>query len=40
MEIPWFSHEDLINGGTLKLVMGPKPNKELWNDADPSFLYK
>ena len=40
MEIPWFSHTDLINGGTLKLVMGPKPNKELWKNADPMLLYK
>ncbi len=40
MEIPWFSHEDLINGGTLSLVMGPKPNKELWKDADVGFLYE
>lgn len=24
---PWFTHEDLVNGGTLELEMGPKPNK-------------
>ncbi|SDS47859.1 alpha-1,2-mannosidase, putative [Mucilaginibacter mallensis] len=24
---PWFTHEQLINGGTLELEMGPKPNK-------------
>jgi predicted alpha-1,2-mannosidase len=24
---PWFTHEELINGGTLELEMGPKPNK-------------
>lgn len=23
----WFSHQDLMNGGTLELEMGPKPNK-------------
>lgn len=40
MEIPWFSHEDLVAGGTLKLVMGPKPNKELWKDANAGFLYE
>ena len=40
MEIPWFSHEDLLNGGTLSLVMGPKPNKELWKNADAGFLYQ
>jgi predicted alpha-1,2-mannosidase len=39
MESPWFSHEDLMNGGSLHLVMGPKPNKELWKDADSEFLY-
>jgi predicted alpha-1,2-mannosidase len=24
---PWFSHEQLVNGGKLELEMGPKPNK-------------
>jgi predicted alpha-1,2-mannosidase len=24
---PWFTHEQLVNGGTLELEMGPKPNK-------------
>jgi predicted alpha-1,2-mannosidase len=24
---PWFSHADIVNGGTLVLNMGPKPNK-------------
>ncbi|MEJ0081893.1 MAG: GH92 family glycosyl hydrolase [Puia sp.] len=24
---PWFTHEQLMKGGTLELVMGPKPNK-------------
>ena len=24
---PWFTHDDLINGGTLKLEMGPYPEK-------------
>lgn len=27
LNTPWFTHEDLINGGTLELEMGPKPNK-------------
>ena len=40
MDIPWFSHEELVNGGVLKLVMGPKPNKALWKDADVGFLYE
>jgi putative alpha-1,2-mannosidase len=39
MEIPWFSHEELVAGGILKLVMGPKPNKELWKNTDVAFLY-
>ena len=25
---PWFTHEQLVNGGTLELEMGPKPNKK------------
>lgn len=36
----WFSHDDLMNGGTLELVMGKHPNKA-WGAADadlpPSF---
>jgi predicted alpha-1,2-mannosidase len=24
---PWFTHEQLVNGGTLELEMGPRPNK-------------
>jgi predicted alpha-1,2-mannosidase len=35
----WFTHEELANGGTLKLLMGPRPNK-LWGskteDLPPS----
>lgn len=27
LNTPWFSHTDLMNGGELKLVMGPLPNK-------------
>lgn len=36
---PWFSHDDIKNGGTLVLVMGEKANKQwgtLPNDAPPS----
>ncbi len=40
MEIPWFSHKELLEGGKLSLVMGPKPNKELWKNADVGFLYE
>ncbi len=25
---PWFYHDELVNGGSLVLVMGPKPNKK------------
>jgi predicted alpha-1,2-mannosidase len=39
MESPWFSHQDLMNGGTMHLVMGSKPNKELWKHSDSGFLY-
>ena len=28
LNTPWFTHEQLMNGGTLKLEMGPKPNKQ------------
>ncbi len=31
LKTPWFSHEDLMKGGTLELEMGRLPNKELWN---------
>lgn len=27
LNVPWFSHEDLVNGGKLVLEMGPYPNK-------------
>ncbi len=37
---PWFYHSELINGGSLVLKMGPKPNKK-WGsrpqDAPPSL---
>jgi putative alpha-1,2-mannosidase len=29
---PWFSHADLAAGGTLRLVMGPRPNLT-WGSA-------
>ncbi len=28
LERPWFTHEELMRGGELKLVMGPYPNRE------------
>jgi len=27
LDTPWFSHEQLVNGGKLELEMGPLPNK-------------
>ncbi|HEX2975031.1 MAG TPA: glycoside hydrolase domain-containing protein, partial [Bacteroidales bacterium] len=30
---PWFSHDDIKNGGTLELVMGSRPNKS-WGSAE------
>ena len=32
LNTPWFTHDDLINGGTLELVMGSYPNKEWGKD--------
>ncbi|MBR5052281.1 MAG: glycoside hydrolase family 92 protein, partial [Bacteroidaceae bacterium] len=29
---PWFTHEQLMEGGTLEFTMSPKPNKE-WGSA-------
>ncbi|HYG37417.1 MAG TPA: GH92 family glycosyl hydrolase [Cytophagales bacterium] len=41
LEEPWFTHTELMNGGTLEMVMGNRPNKE-WgssiNDAPPSSI--
>ncbi len=38
---PWFTHEDLMNGGTLKLIMGSQANKQ-WGskseDTPPSSI--
>ncbi len=38
---PWFTHNDLLAGGTLELTMGKQPNR-LWGneeeDAPPSAL--
>ncbi|WP_368501863.1 GH92 family glycosyl hydrolase [Flavitalea sp. BT771] len=30
LRTPWFTHEQLMNGGRLVLEMGPKPNKKLF----------
>jgi putative alpha-1,2-mannosidase len=34
LNTPWFTHEQLINGGRLELEMGPKPNKT-WGTGKP-----
>jgi putative alpha-1,2-mannosidase len=31
---PWFSHDDIKNGGTLELVMGDKAKKEWGSSPD------
>ena len=31
LDKPWFTHEELMNGGVLELEMGHLPNKKLWN---------
>jgi len=40
LEKPWFEHAEIINGATLELMMGPRPNKS-WGskpeDAPPSM---
>jgi predicted alpha-1,2-mannosidase len=28
LEVPWFTHDDIVNGGILELKMGAYPNKE------------
>lgn len=33
LDTPWFTHDDLINGGTLELVMGAYPNKQWGIDS-------
>jgi len=33
LNIPWFTHDDLINGGILELTMGPFPNKKWGTDS-------
>jgi len=39
LDIPWFTHEDIMNGGVLKLEMGPYPNKNWGNGTTKdSFL--
>lgn len=41
LDKPWFTHDTLMKGGVLKLIMGSEPNKE-WGSAGeaapPSFI--
>jgi predicted alpha-1,2-mannosidase len=39
LNTPWFSHQQLVNGGVLELVMGPKPNKS-WGVPAASVMNK
>lgn len=34
LNAPWFTHDELINGGTLELEMGAYPNKDWGTDVD------
>ncbi|WP_276483138.1 GH92 family glycosyl hydrolase [Paraflavitalea pollutisoli] len=36
LNTPWFTHDQLMNGGHLELEMGPKPNKR-WGTATAGF---
>lgn len=38
LDIPFIKHEDIVNGGVLKLEMGPYPNKE-WGLGSPDSLF-
>jgi predicted alpha-1,2-mannosidase len=38
LEIPWFTHSDLVKGGTLRLKMGPYPNLNWGTGIDPESL--
>ncbi len=43
LDKPWFEHEKMMEGGTLKLEMGPKANRQ-WGTSEgaapPSFEMK
>ncbi len=41
LDRPWFTHEEVLNGSTLELEMGPIPNKQwgaLPGAAPPSMI--
>ncbi len=37
INVPWFTHTELMNGGTLKLIMGSKPNKQWGSEIGDNF---
>jgi predicted alpha-1,2-mannosidase len=39
LEVPFFTHDELINGGVLKLEMGPYPNKS-WGTGKSNLYLK
>jgi predicted alpha-1,2-mannosidase len=39
LKTPWFTHEQLMNGGMLELEMGPKPNKN-WGVEEKNIVVK
>ena len=40
LNTPWFTHADLVNGGTLILQMGPRPNESWGSKPEESPLFK
>ena len=34
LDKPWFTHADIVNGGTLVLQLGPRPNKSWGSTPD------
>jgi len=39
LDIPWFTHDDLMKGGVLKLEMGPYPNRNWGNGASKDSIF-
>jgi predicted alpha-1,2-mannosidase len=39
LDVPWFTHDDLIKGGVLKLEMGPYPNMNWGNGANKDSIF-
>lgn len=38
LNVPWISHEEIINGGVLEFEMGAEPNKKWGTEAQASFF--